>query len=63
LNDRDVLTEKQVALCENAPADYSDLRAFFINVRNLISSIADLPRPIAITPSYAGSARVERAAS
>ena len=31
MNDHDVLTEKQIELCENPPADFSDLRALFIN--------------------------------
>ena len=31
MGDDDILSEKQIELCENAPADYSDLSAFFIN--------------------------------
>ena len=31
MNDREVLTEKQMAAVESSQTDYSDLRAFFIN--------------------------------
>ena len=31
MSDRDVLSPKQVELCETSTTDYSDLRAMFIN--------------------------------